>query len=69
MTEEDLRDCFAMFAMAGMLMKGNEADADISIRAYQFADVMLVARKLKEEVNEEDTGIAAVAPKRNRRKR
>jgi hypothetical protein len=60
MNEDDLRDCFAMFAMAGMLMKGNEADADIPVRAYQFADVMLEARKQKENDAEEDVGIASV---------
>lgn len=70
MNENDLRDCFAMFAMAGMLMKGSETDADIPVRAYQFAERMLDARtlKFKEKENEEDTGIATVAPKRTRKR-
>ena len=68
MNDNDLRDCFAMFAMAGMLMKGNEADADIPVRAYQFADVMLEARKPKEKSDEEDSGIASVAKRTYKRK-
>ena len=56
MNEEDLRDCFAMLAMTGMLMNGKENDADIPLRAYQFADIMLEARKPKEP----EAGIASV---------
>ena len=66
MNEEDLRDCFAMFAMTGMLMKGSENDADIPLRSYQFADLMLLARKQNDA--EDDAGIAAVAPKRTRKR-
>mgnify|MGYP003342915608 CR=1 FL=1 len=36
---------------------------------YAFADAMLEARKPKENEDEEDAGIAAVVPKRSRRKR
>ena len=58
MNEEDLRDCFAMFRS----ITGLSADD-----CYKFADEMLEARK-KEKVNEEDTGIAAVVPKRTRKR-
>jgi hypothetical protein len=64
MNEDDLRDCFAMFAMLGMVSregcKPNLADG-----AYLMADAMLEARKRKEKDDEEaDVGIARVAPKR-----
>mgnify|MGYP003331181725 FL=1 len=58
MNEEDLRDCFAMFRS----ITGLNADD-----CYKFADEMLEARK-KEKSNEEDTGIAAVVPKRTRKR-
>ena len=55
MNEEDLRDCFAMFAMLGIVMKhGTERDL-LEDDAYLMADRMLEARKRKDEV-----GIAAV---------
>ena len=70
MTEEDLRDCFAMFASIRLGLDGHpdvvQASAD---KCYLFADAMLLARKPKENEDEEDAGIAAVVPKRSRRKR
>ena len=52
MNENDLRDCFAMFAMfSRSFTDTKESDAKIF---YQIADMMLEARKPKEE------GIAAV---------
>lgn len=61
MNEEDLRDCFAMFAMVGLLMNGKYSEAEAAQYAFVVADTMLEARKPKEE-----SGIAAV--KRTRRK-
>jgi hypothetical protein len=59
MNENDLRDCFAMFAMfSRSFTDTKESDAKI---CYQIADLMLKARKPKEE-----TGIVAV--KRGRKK-
>jgi hypothetical protein len=50
MNEQDLRDCFAMFAMAGLLMRGiNKLDA-IADGAYTLADEMLRARKPDESI-------------------
>ena len=70
MTEEDLRDCFAMFAMTGIIMTGfDDVVEKVAKDAYKMADAMLEARKPKENEDEEDTGIAAVVPKRSRRKR
>ena len=61
MNEQDLRDCFAMFAMLGIIShSGYTRDSEIE-RAYEVADKMLEARKPKEEV-----GITAV--KRGRKK-
>ena len=53
MNEQDLRDCFAMFAMMGLII--NENRSAIPEMAYQLADAMLEARKAKDE-----TGIIAV---------
>lgn len=52
MNEEDLRDCFAMFALAGAVMAGKNRTAE---EVWQIADDMMEARKPKDEV-----GIAAV---------
>lgn len=60
MNEEDLRDCFAMFASTRIVYPDE---------CYKFADAMLEARKHKEKENEEDDGgIVAVAPKRTRKR-
>jgi hypothetical protein len=53
MNEEDLRDCFAMFAMLGILIRGDEVPIKT---AYNIADQMLELRKYKEA----EVGIAAV---------
>jgi uncharacterized protein with HEPN domain len=46
MNEEDLRDCFAMFIVCGMVMKYNEVDPNT---IWKMADEMLEARKPTEE--------------------
>jgi len=60
MNENDLRDCFAMFAMLGLVInvKGGKALGEC---AYEIADQMLEARNKEPEVEE---GIVAVKPKR-----
>lgn len=64
MSEEDLRDCFAMFALVGAMM----AEKRYSAKAiWQIADDMVEERK-KEKEDEEDTGIVAVVPKRTRKR-
>ncbi len=57
MNENDLRDCFAMFAMMGIVSTGinREIVPKVAENAYIMADAMLLARKLPEE-----TGIAAI---------
>ena len=47
MNENDLRDCFAMFALNGLLARGDRSD--IATMSYLLADEMLEARKPKEE--------------------
>ena len=51
MNEQDLRDCFAMFTLCGIVMRGidDEIIEDVAINAYKMADAMLEARKSKEE--------------------
>jgi hypothetical protein len=53
MSEEDLRDCFAMFALIGVKTSSNYAEQ--AKWCYEMADAMLEARKPKDE-----TGIVAV---------
>ena len=60
MNENDLRDCFAMFALHGLLhdIKGiyePQQMEKLTTLAYKTADAMLEARKAKDE-----TGIVAV---------
>lgn len=52
MNENDLRDCFAMFAMLGLIMRDKVCDAE---EAWFVADKMIEARKAKEK-----SGIIAV---------
>jgi predicted NAD-dependent protein-ADP-ribosyltransferase YbiA (DUF1768 family) len=58
MNEEDLRDCFAMFAMVGFMMSNTDWDAE---DPYKIADKMLEARKPKET-----SGIVAIKPRRRK---
>jgi hypothetical protein len=67
MNDNDLRDCFAMFAMAGWIMNGDYSKTEIPSLAYEMADEMMEARKVKDK-SDEDSGIAAVAPKRTRKR-
>ena len=61
MNEEDLRDCFAMFALTNLA--GHIIDGNITPKAiWDVADQMLEARKATEE-----QGIAAAKPKRVRK--
>ena len=52
MNEDDLRDCFAMFAMNGLISRGRDemlmGDA-LCKAAYDYADSMMEARKPKED--------------------
>lgn len=53
MTDQDkeyLRDLIAMFAMTGMLMRGNNKLEQIPGAAYEMADHMMEAREPKETV-------------------
>ena len=71
MNDEDLRDCFAMFSILGLTMRTGigESYETRASEAYKIADAMLNARKQKDNDDEEDdSGIASVAPKRTRRK-
>jgi hypothetical protein len=62
MNEQDLRDCFAMFAMVGLFMKGIGLDDESAKQCWDAADRMLEART---KTNEQ--GIAAAKPKRARK--
>lgn len=59
MNDQDLRDCFAMFAMCGVIMR-NEAWNPKEV--WEVADAMLEARNQTDE-----QGIAAAKPKRVRK--
>lgn len=55
MNDQDLRDCFAMFAMMGFVNNGAKLDRDVSETliagwSYDMADAMLEARKPQETV-------------------
>ena len=66
MNEQDLRDCFAMFAMMGVIVRGGlhpelMPEECIARRSYELADAMLKTRNTEPEAEE---GIVAVKPKR-----
>jgi len=50
MNEQDLRDCFAMFALNGILSCNYDVGEEPAILAYKYADEMLEARKPQETV-------------------
>ena len=56
-----IRDCFAMFAMMGLVI--NENRSAIPEMAYQLADAMMEARNAKPEI-----GIKTVRKARNNAK-
>ena len=63
MNDNDLRDCFAMFTLCGIVMRGIGDDVieEVASNAYKMADAMLEARKAEPEVEE---GIVAVKPRK-----
>ena len=63
MTEHDtnLRDLAAMFAMCGLIMRG-ENGVGITDVAYDFADDFMETRANR--MDNPDQGIAAIKPKR-----
>jgi hypothetical protein len=58
MNETDLRDCFAMFIVNGLISRASVFDMK---EVWEMADAMLEARN---KDNNEELGIAAVKPKR-----
>lgn len=66
MNEEDLRDCFAMFALCGLVMMNKEPcdDKAVAELSYTLADAMLEARN---KTKDED-GIVAIKKRRYVRK-
>lgn len=62
MNEQDLRDCFAMFALAGAVMAGKNRTAE---DIWQIADEMMEARNKEPEDGE---GIVAIRKRKYVRK-
>ena len=60
MNEEDLRDCFAMFALNGLLSRASVFDAK---EVWEIADAMLEARNPPDE-----EGIAVIKKRKYVRK-
>jgi hypothetical protein len=68
MNENDLRDCFAMFAMMGIVVRGGlhpelMPEEGIARRSYEVADAMLKARNADPEP---EVGIVAVKSRRKK---
>jgi len=63
MNEQDLRDCFAMFALNGILSCNYDVGEEPAVLAYKYADEMLKARNPETE----EDGIVAIR-KRVRKK-
>jgi hypothetical protein len=64
MNDEDLRDCFAMFALMAVVFahKGEDSES-ASLTAYEYADAMLRARNKEPE---QGVGIVAAKPRRKK---
>ena len=60
MNDQDLRDCFAMFIVNGLISRASVFDME---EVWQMADAMLEARRVKEEPQ----GIVAIKKKRSTR--
>lgn len=65
MNENDLRDCFAMFAMNGLIARsGSEFETDwLAKNAYAMADSMIEARNKEPE---QEVGIVAAKTRRKK---
>ena len=65
MNENDLRDCFAMFAMMGLTAKyGKEDDTEIRAKeSYRMANAMLEERK---KPIEEETGLVSIRKRKSK---
>jgi hypothetical protein len=62
--DDDLRDCFAMFAMLGLCMREEVGVlGNVPEMAYQVADAMLEARRAPKEP---EVGIVAVKSRRRK---
>jgi hypothetical protein len=67
MNEQDLRDCFAMFAMMGLVTREGVCEGSfLELDAWAMADRMLATRETSKEEPNED-GIVAIK-KRVRKK-
>ena len=60
MNENDLSDCFAMFALNGLLSRASVFDAK---EVWEIADAMIEARKAEPE---QEVGIVAVKSRRKK---
>ena len=60
--DDDLRDCFAMFAMMGWIINGDYTKEEIPSMSYDLADAMLEARVKREP----EVGIVAVKSRRRK---
>jgi hypothetical protein len=63
MNDEDLRDCFAMFALNGILSCNYDVGEEPAVLAYRYADEMLKARNSEPE---QEVGIVAAKPRRKK---
>lgn len=61
MNENDLRDCFAMFAMVGLLFNENYEAGCLADMSYHIANKMIEQRNKEPEP---EVGIVAAKPKR-----
>ena len=70
--KQNLTDLAAMFAMMGLLAKGDRKFDWIAEDAYDIAEEMMIVREhrggeVDDDEIDDDEGIAAIKPKRTRR--
>jgi hypothetical protein len=67
--KQNLTDLAAMFAMMGLLARGETHVAKITYDAYDLAEELMIVRdeRIRHDDIDDDEGIAAIKPKRTRR--
>jgi hypothetical protein len=64
MDDKDLRNCFAMFAMMGLVMREGVVNDGLEIDAWVMADKMMDTKD--KDYNQPEDGIVAIKPRKRK---
>lgn len=69
MNENDLRDCFAMFALVGLVTREGVCEGSaLELDAWAMADRMVATRETSKEPENDEPEVGIVAVKSRRKK-